>query len=104
MAMPKKGARIITVNGTKFRWRIRRKPTYNQGLANGPMTFSVELAHDSKSVLLVETPHAHSNNFMNEPVVSILPSYVANCIKLALKTGWTPTVQGKLFILSSFTE
>lgn len=101
MAIPKKGTRIITINGMKFRWRIRKKPTYHQGLTNSPMTFSVELAHNSKSVLVVETPYAHPNNFMNVPAVSILPSYVAHCIKLALKKGWLPSVQGKPFFLTS---
>ncbi|MEV4833184.1 hypothetical protein AB0K05_01585 [Nonomuraea sp. NPDC049486] len=42
MAIPKKYARPVTVDGTAFRWRVRRKPTYCQGNGWGPMAFAVE--------------------------------------------------------------
>ena len=41
MAIPKKGSRLITVDGTGFRWRVRRKPTYCQGNSRGPMTLDL---------------------------------------------------------------
>lgn len=31
VAIPKKGSRLISVDGTAYRWRIRHKPTYSQG-------------------------------------------------------------------------
>lgn len=33
MALVRKGARRIVVDGTAYRWRLRRRPTYCQGLA-----------------------------------------------------------------------
>lgn len=30
MAIPKKGSRIISVNESDYKWRIRRKVTYSQ--------------------------------------------------------------------------
>jgi hypothetical protein len=33
MALGRKGARRIVVDGTAYRWRLRRRPTYLQGLA-----------------------------------------------------------------------
>ena len=32
MSMPRKGSRLITVDGTIYRWPVRPKPTYCQGL------------------------------------------------------------------------
>ncbi|GAA3653812.1 hypothetical protein GCM10022224_016050 [Nonomuraea antimicrobica] len=42
MATSKKGSRLITVDGTAFRWRVRRKPTYCQANSSGPLTFAVD--------------------------------------------------------------
>ncbi len=32
MAIPKRGSRNIVVNGESYRWYMRRRPTYSQGL------------------------------------------------------------------------
>ncbi|MEU3189786.1 hypothetical protein ABZ686_03910 [Streptomyces sp. NPDC006992] len=44
MTLNKKGSRLITVDGIEYRWRIRRKPSYMQGLCWTPMTYAVEAA------------------------------------------------------------
>ena len=40
MAMPKKGARLFTLDGVVYRWRVRPNPTHSLGgglaLAGGP--------------------------------------------------------------------
>lgn len=36
------GSRLITVDGTAYRWRLRGRSTYLQGLAWAPCTFAVE--------------------------------------------------------------
>jgi hypothetical protein len=41
MTLPRKGSRLITVDGTVYRWAVRPKPTYSQGLG-ATMTFAVE--------------------------------------------------------------
>lgn len=56
MAIPKKGSRLITVDGVVYRWRIRHKPTYCQDDGWGPMTFAVQLADSPAAVLLVSLP------------------------------------------------
>lgn len=33
MAIPKKGSRLITVDGIVYRWWVRRKPTSARGTA-----------------------------------------------------------------------
>lgn len=38
MALVKEGARLITVDGTSYRWRLRGRPTYDQGLVRSPLT------------------------------------------------------------------
>lgn len=42
MALVRKGSRRIVVDGTVYRWRLRGRPTYFQGLAWSPCTFAVE--------------------------------------------------------------
>ena len=38
MALVRKGSRQIVVDGTAYRWRLRGRPTYSQGLAWSPCT------------------------------------------------------------------
>jgi hypothetical protein len=54
MTLVRKGSRRIVVDGTVYRWRLRGRPTYNQGLAWSPCTFAVEYA-DTPRVTLVVT-------------------------------------------------
>jgi len=56
MELAVKGSRLITVDGTVYRWRLRRKPTYHQECFDTPLTFAVELADSSGSVLAVAIP------------------------------------------------
>jgi hypothetical protein len=44
VALVRKGSRRIVVDGTVYRWRLRGRPTYDQGLAKSPCTFAVEHA------------------------------------------------------------
>ncbi|GAA3312820.1 hypothetical protein GCM10020219_023530 [Nonomuraea dietziae] len=45
------------MDGTTFRWRVRRKPTYCLANSWGPLTFAVELAEAPAPVLLVSLPY-----------------------------------------------
>ncbi|MBB5783464.1 hypothetical protein HD596_010220 [Nonomuraea jabiensis] len=84
MAIPKKGSRLITVDGTVFRWRVRRKPTYCQGNSWGPMTFAVELAGASGRVLLVSLPCSRPDAWWGERTMAIRPALVTATIRTAL--------------------
>jgi hypothetical protein len=59
VAMPGKGSRLITVDGIRYRWLIRRRPTYSQAICGAPMTVAVELAEQPASVAVLVLQHAH---------------------------------------------
>src|SRR5690242_2146820 len=66
VAIPKKGSRLITVDGTVFRWRVRHKPTYCQGMAWAPLSFAAERAEEPGAVLVVSLPRARPDNWLAE--------------------------------------
>ncbi|MET9251599.1 hypothetical protein [Nonomuraea sp. NPDC003709] len=100
MAIPKKGSRLITVDGTVFRWHVRRKPTYCQGNSWGPMTFAVELADASGRVLLVALPCSRPDAWWGERTMAIRPALVTATIRMALGSGWNPQQAGNAFELA----
>jgi hypothetical protein len=103
MAVPKKGSRIITVEGVKYRWRVRHKPTYCQGNAWHGITVSVELDKEPRTVLVVELPYVRPDNWIREPAIPVLPSVVEHWIRVALQKGWQPNVAGETFCLDGTT-
>jgi hypothetical protein len=94
MALGRKGARRIIVDGTAYRWRLRRRPTYFQGLAWSPCTFAVEHAESPGTTLVVATHQPHPSNWIGREPKAVLPSDVAQAIGRALREGWTPTASG----------
>jgi hypothetical protein len=99
MALGRKGARRIVVDGTAYRWRLRRRPTYFQGLVWSPCTFAVEHADAPGTTLVVTTNQPHPSNWFGREAKSVLPSDVARAIQLALGEGWAPTAPGSPFSL-----
>src|SRR5947209_166304 len=75
--MLKKGSRLITVDGVRYLWRVRNRPTYCQGNGWTPLILAVERADVQGARMVLELPQAHPNNWMGEPVVALLPSDVA---------------------------
>ncbi|MER6574522.1 hypothetical protein [Nonomuraea sp. NPDC001023] len=104
MAIPKKGSRLITVDGTAFRWRIRHKPTYCQGNSWGPMTFAVEVAGASGRVLLVSLPCSRPDAWWGEQTMAIRPALVTATIRTALTHGWDPRQAGNAHELALTDE
>ncbi|TYB59737.1 hypothetical protein FXF51_32445 [Nonomuraea sp. PA05] len=94
MAIPKKYSRLITVDGTVFRWRIRRRPTYCQEGSWGPMTFTVEQADASGRALLVSLPCSRPDAFLGERTMAVRPALVAATIRRAIGGGWEPRQAG----------
>ncbi|MFE2436344.1 hypothetical protein [Streptomyces sp. NPDC059409] len=106
MALVRKGSRRIVVDGTAYRWRLRRRPTYFQALAWTPCTFAVVYADAPGTTLVVTTNQPHPSNWFGREAKPVLPSDVAHAIELALCEGWTPTEPGSPFCLdlsASFT-
>ncbi|WP_433699300.1 hypothetical protein [Nocardiopsis sp. CA-288880] len=96
MALVRKGSRRISVDGTDYRWRVRRRPTYAQAVGESPMTFAAELADSPGRVLVVATPHPHPGHYGVGPdaVVPVTPAVVATAIRRAREEGWSPSSPG----------
>jgi hypothetical protein len=104
MALPKKGARLITVDGRRFRWSVRPIPTYCQGNAWSPMTFAVEAAEASGRILHVTLARPRPDNWMLEGSTPVTPGEVATFVRVALQSGWNPTEPGSPFEVTESAE
>jgi hypothetical protein len=100
MALIKKGTRGINVDGEEYRWRIRKKPTYDQGAFATAMTFAVEHSDAEGSTLIVTTTVPRPDNWLLKRSASVTPARVADAIRQALRCGWSPGVSGTPFILN----
>ncbi|MBB4936074.1 hypothetical protein FHR32_000379 [Streptosporangium album] len=100
MAMPRKGSRPISVDGTAFRWRIRHRPTYCQGNGWSPLTVTVERTEEPGRVLVVSLPCARPDNRLGERTIAVRPALVAGCIRRAIEQGWNPGQPGAAFTLT----
>ncbi|WCH93150.1 hypothetical protein POD33_13910 [Streptomyces moderatus] len=101
MALVLKGARRIVIDGTAYRWRLRDRPTYSQGVAWSPCTFAVEHEDSPGTTLVVATDQPHPSNWIGREAAPVLPSDVAAAIRFALRQGWSPTAPGSAFHLDS---
>nr|BFD87036.1 hypothetical protein StreXyl84_64370 [Streptomyces sp. Xyl84] len=101
MGLNKKGSRRITVDGTEYRWRIRRKPSSMQGFCWTPMTYAVEAASGSQPgrTLIVTSGQAHPGNWVGLETEPIRPVHVADSIRAARDQGWDPSRVGSPFQL-----
>ena len=101
MAIPKKGTRRIVVDGARYRWYVRRRPTLGQAIAESNLTLAVEKEGERRgSVLVVDLAQPHPSNVVGEPPVAVLPADVARCIQAALRLGWRPDAPGKPFLMN----
>jgi hypothetical protein len=94
MALAKRHSRQITVDGVLFRWTVRRRPTYSQGLGWTPLTFVVEHAQQPGARLVVALLRVHPGNWLGLPTRPVLPATVSAGIREALTAGWQPQLPG----------
>jgi hypothetical protein len=87
MVLVRKGSRRIVVDGTVYRWRLRGRPTYFQGLAWSPCTFAVEHADTRGQTLVVTTHQPHPSNWIGREAEPVLPTAVAAAVRLAPARG-----------------
>lgn len=100
MALAVKGSRLITVDGTVYRWRLRRRATYNQLLGDTPLTLAFELADSGGCVLTVAVPDvSHPASLFASSSLIVRPALVAAVIRIALGRGWQPAIPGASFRL-----
>lgn len=99
MALVRRGSRLITVDDITYRWRVRRRPTYDQGLVMAPLTYAVEHAETSGTTLVVSTSQPHPSNWVGTAGSPVLPAQVADSIRTALTDDWSPKSPGSPFHL-----
>jgi hypothetical protein len=100
VTLASKGSRRIVVDDLVFRWLVRRRPTYCQGLGWAPLTFVTELVDASGASLVVALPYAHPGNWLGLPTTSVRPATVAAGIRKAMAAAWQPRRPGPAFTLS----
>jgi hypothetical protein len=99
MAIATKGSRRITIDEVQYRWSVRRKPTYSQGLCQSELTFSVMNETQPGTTLIVVLEGARPDNWLNQPGVSVTPSTVERAIRSALTRGWRSSEKGSPYVL-----
>ncbi len=90
MGMPRKGSRIIDVDGHSFRWRLNsRKHRYSYDepeLAVGHLTVQQDLERPG---------HVFQQWLHWYPGTSVTPEIVREVIRRALDAGWDPNSRKK---------
>jgi hypothetical protein len=94
MTLAREDSRRIVVGDVAYRWTVRRRPTYSQGLADSPLSFAVELADRPAGRLLVSLPVARPDNWLQARSGVVTPALVARCIADAKDCGWDPARRG----------
>jgi hypothetical protein len=91
MSMPSKGSRRIRVGDHDYRWRVRKKPTYHQGLEWSPMCVSIQSCEEgSTSVLIADLRVSRPDNWLAPHQTGLSPSIVRSIIQRARASGWDP--------------
>lgn len=97
MVLPKKGSRLIVVDGITYRWRVRGRPTYDQAMCWRPLTYAVEHAENPGTTLVITTSRPHPSNWLDAPTSPVLPAEAADTVRTALNNGWDPCKPGPPF-------
>lgn len=99
MAIANKGSRRIVVDGLAYRWSVRSRPTYDQGLG-APLSFAVQSADaEQGQVLHVTLDAARPDAWLPAATVEVGPALVGEAIRRGLAAGWTPAAPGSAFAL-----
>ena len=94
MAFPSRGSVPIHVDGVDYRWRIRKRPTYSQGISEHGLVVTVQTESDPLCVLRITINAARPDNWICKNHNAITPSNVAAFIRSALANGWQPNSPG----------
>jgi hypothetical protein len=103
MALARKGSRLLTLDSVTYRWKVRRKPSHSQGIAQSPLSFAVELADQPAGRLVVLLPIARPDNWLNAPSGVATPGVVARYVAAAVEAGWVPARRGPVFKVDART-
>ncbi|WP_216618733.1 hypothetical protein [Corallococcus carmarthensis] len=98
MSIPKKGSRRVRFGETDYDWRIRKKPTYSQGVADTPMLLAIQASADvPRRVLVVDLRVSRPDNWLSPHQTGVTPAMVRDIIRRALAAGWIPLGAGSPF-------
>jgi hypothetical protein len=97
MALAVEGSRLITVDGIVYRWRLRRRATYNQMRGDTPLTLAVERAESSGCVLTAAVPDvSHPASLFAGSSMIVRPALVAAVIRIAWAADGSPPSQAHI--------
>ncbi len=89
MTMPRKGTRLITVDGIRYRWLLSNR----QSLCVADCDIIVELA-DAPIGKLLTKPAAIDRWFGDDYDYAVTPALIETGIRRALDNGWVPRHSG----------
>lgn len=93
MAIPKNKSRPIEVDGRRYRWLVRHRPTPAQRAGRSPLMVAVEAEGSEGRVMLAPLPCQHpASGRMSQAVT---PGMVAGLIRAGLADGWAPEEAGR---------
>lgn len=102
MTLPRKGSRPLVVGEERYRWYIRRKPTYWQATGLDPMWVMVQ-REGAPGLLEVDVGVARPDNWLRPHRTAVTPRMMAAAVRAAKRKGWRPEEPG-VFRLSFPTE
>ncbi|WP_086933395.1 hypothetical protein [Agarilytica rhodophyticola] len=98
MSLPRKGSRVINVEGISYRWLVRARPTYTQACQDGYMVAAVEQENVKGSTLSIKFKWQRPDVAINIHPNSVTPKLVESCIKSAISEGWRRSEPGPTFV------
>lgn len=99
MTIRQKHSRKICVDGTYYRWVVRDRPTYLQGVGASNLSVAVEQAEAPDCVLRIVLPAKRKDNWLLVPGYVVKPNDLSRWIPKALAAGWVPNKRGSGFEL-----
>ena len=100
MGIPRTGSRTIDIDGVRYRWRVRGKPTYAQASEGTPMLLAIERADSPMSRLVVTLDQLHTLSALTTEKRAVTPSRVRALVVRGLAEGWDPAAPGSMVELS----
>lgn len=99
MTIRQKHSRRICIEGIHYRWVVRDRPTYLQGVGMSNLSVAVEQTDAPECVLRIVVPVARKDNWLLAPGYVIKPSDLSRWIPKVLAAGWEPGKRGSGFEL-----
>lgn len=95
MSIAKRGARTVTVDGTGYLWRIRRRGTHGQDCYGAPMRIGIQsAAPGARGVLVVNAAITRPDAAIYGHGGGVTPAQIRDMIRQALAAGWEPMTCG----------